>query len=127
MNYLLDTHTVLWFLSNTDKLSKLAYNTICEPSGLNYISIASAWEVAVKVSCDKLQLEGGVSGYLRAADANSFKLMPIKEAYLKHIETLPFYHRDPFDRMLIATAISEDLCLITADKNIHQYDVPWLW
>ena len=92
-----------------------------------YVSIASAWEVAIKVSRKKLDFDGGVSEFLRMIRENRFELLPIKQEYMRIVETLPFLHRDPFDRLLISSAIVEGLTIITADEDIHKYDVRWIW
>ena len=72
-------------------------------------------------------LKGGVDRFLYLIDESGFILLPIKRKHVKIIETLPLLHRDPFDRILIASAMSEDMCLITDDEEIHKYDVPWIW
>jgi PIN domain nuclease of toxin-antitoxin system len=59
--------------------------------------------------------------------SNGFRILPIQEPHLNRLIRLPFLHRDPFDRLLIATAVAEDMTLLSADENIHQYDIPWAW
>jgi len=101
--------------------------TILESANDKFIRIASAWELAIKISLDKLTFEGGMEQFFKVADDNGFELLPIKEKHWKHLENLPLLHRDPFDRILITSAISEGLHLMTADANIPRYDVPWIW
>ena len=127
MRYLLDTHSILWFFDHIEKLSGRILGTILEPANKKYVSIVSAWELAIKTSLGKLTFEGGVENFFILIEENGFELLPIKEEHIKLVETLPFIHRDPFDRMLIASAISEGMNLITADLNIHKYNVSWLW
>jgi len=127
MKYLLDTCTVLWLATNSSKLSDTAKQAIFAPESECFVSIASAWEVAIKFGKGTLHLDGGVSEFFRIIDENGFELLPIKRKHVKMIETLPRLHGDPFDRILIASAMSENMCLITADENIHKYDVPWVW
>jgi len=127
MKLLLDTHVVLWFFNNIENLSKTTLEAILEPTNDKFISIASAWELAIKISLDKLTFEGGIEQFFSVADDNGFALLPIKEKHLKLLENLPLHHRDPFDRILITSAISEGMHLLTADANIHRYDVPWIW
>ena len=127
MRYLLDTHVVIWVAINSSALSKAATQTILSPENKLYISIASAWEVAIKVSKGNLRLDGGVSEFFNIIYQNGFELLPISKDQVKCLETLPFIHRDPFDRLLIATALTENLTIITADENIHKYDVQWIW
>jgi PIN domain nuclease of toxin-antitoxin system len=127
MEYILDTHTVLWLARNAPQLSDKAKQAIFDQESNKFVSIASAWEIAVKVSIGKFILDGGVAEFFRMVDENGFTLLPIKKEHLEITQTLPFFHRDPFDRLLIATAVSENMGLISADENIHLYDVNWIW
>jgi PIN domain nuclease of toxin-antitoxin system len=127
MKLLLDTHTILWFLGDVDKLSKTALSSILNPENEKYVSIASAWELAVKIGLGKLYFEGGVDNFFSTVEENGFEILPVKRNYIKQLEELPFYHRDPFDRMLIASAAVEEMCLISTDKEFMQYSVLTLW
>ena len=122
MKYLLDTHVVLWFFSAAAKLSKAALSIILEPTSYKFVSVVSAWEVAVKISLGKLRFEGGVTNFIQVLDKNGFSLLPLEEKHICLLETLPFHHRDPFDRMLIAAAAYENMTLVTSDANILLYD-----
>ncbi|XID75165.1 type II toxin-antitoxin system VapC family toxin [Alkanindiges sp. WGS2144] len=125
--YLLDTHAVLWMASRPDKLSELAKQAILDHRYDKYVSVASAWEVAIKLSLGKLELSGGVKEFFRICSSNGLAILNIEKAHLQLVETLPFIHRDPFDRLLIATATRENLTLISADSHVNQYAVPCLW
>ena len=125
--FLLDTHTAIWFFNGNDSLSEIAKKTILDTSNVKYLSIASAWELAIKIGIGKLEFKGRVEGFIRLAENNGFTVLPIKTAHLYALETMPMIHRDPFDRLLVATALAEGMRLITADENIAQYDVPQLW
>jgi PIN domain nuclease of toxin-antitoxin system len=92
-----------------------------------YISISSVWEIAIKISIGKLDFAGKAEGFVRLAEKNDITVLPIAVSHLTTYESLPFIHRDPFDRLLIATAIAEQMTLITADENIARYDVPHIW
>ena len=127
MKYLLDTNVVLWFLSGSDKLSKTALGVILEPTSDKFVSIVSAWELAIKISLGKLKFEGGVANFVNVLDENGFSLLPLDENHVCLVETLPFHHYDPFDRMLVAVAKYENLSLIASDDNIHLYDVTCVW
>ena len=127
MKYLLDTHTILWFFDHVDKLSETALKNILDPANDKYVSIISAWELAIKISIGKLKFDGGVKNFFHIINENGFKVHPMKEEYLEKVETLPFIHHDPFDRLIIATAIIEEMSVITADENICKYSVSWLW
>ncbi|MDR2788187.1 MAG: type II toxin-antitoxin system VapC family toxin [Candidatus Accumulibacter sp.] len=123
MNFLLDTHVVLWLAVNSEKLSEAARVAIFDAASKKYVSIVSAWEVAIKLSVQKLQLEGGVAEFFRIVESNGFGLLPLTQAEIERVETLPWRHRDPFDRLLVATAQTHGMTLITADENIPKYDV----
>jgi len=127
MKYLLDTHTLLWVTENSDKLTDTVISIITDPDAIKYISIASAWEVAIKSSTGKLQLHGGLSEFFRMIHTNNANILPINQQYLEKLANLPFIHKDPFDRLLIATALAEDMSILTADENIHKYNVSWIW
>lgn len=123
MRYLLDTHAALWLFEGNEKLSQIARDIIADDENEIHISIASAWEVAIKVSIDKLDFDGGVSEFLSAIHVNNIDLLDVKSEYVKMVEKLPFIHSDPFDRLIISTSILENMIIITVDKNIHKYDV----
>ncbi|MDR0448100.1 MAG: type II toxin-antitoxin system VapC family toxin [Treponema sp.] len=89
MKCLLDTHTVLWFLGDPEKLSRTALGAIIEPANKNYISIVSAWELAIKISLGKLNFEDGIENFFRIIEKNGFEMLPIKEEYFKSLKALP--------------------------------------
>ena len=124
--YLLDTHVVLWIAENSPKISQRARQVLCEDD-LKYVSIASAWEVAIKISKGTLDLIGGLAEFYNIIDYNEFEILPVKKEYLPRLTDMPFIHKDPFDRLLISTALCDDLTIITADENIQRYDVNWVW
>ena len=121
MKFLLDTHIVLWLAENSPKLSDEAKGIILNESNEKYVSIASCWEVSIKLSLGKLELSGGTSEFFRIIRENGFGLLQVVEEYLVILEALPFHHRDPFDRMLAATAITDGLTLLTDDSQLQVY------
>jgi PIN domain nuclease of toxin-antitoxin system len=125
--YLLDTHAAIWFFNGDNALSKTANHIISDHSNPIFLSIVSAWEIAIKISLGKLDFDGKVADFIRIAENNDIVILPIKTASLTVLESLPMTHRDPFDRLLIATAIAEQMTLVTADKNISQYAVNHIW
>ena len=127
MRYLLDTHTALWAFDNKAKLSASVQHIIDDTSAPLHISAASVWEVAIKISIGKLNFEGGTVEFLNKIRQNGIELLSLKDSYLVYVETMPFLHRDPFDRLIIATAVTENLIILTADENIRKYDATWLW
>ena len=125
--YLLDTHTAMWFFDDNAALSSTADRIICNGSNRIYMSIISAWELTIKISLGKLRFPGDVDGFIKTAQSNEITIIPIETTHLSTLKNLPHIHRDPFDRLLIATAISEDMKIITVDDNIMRYDVPIIW
>jgi len=123
----LDTHTAIWFLKDGSALSKAAYDIITEPSNPLYISIASVWELAIKISIGKMNFTGKIPKFVELVEENNITIIPIETYYLPILNILPSIHRDPFDRMLIATAMVENMTLISADKDIARYNVPLVW
>jgi len=124
MKNLLDTHVVLWFL-NGEKMSNHAKE--CIIAHPNYVSVVSLWEVAIKMNIGKYTFDGGFTAFLELIKSNGFEVLPIKDNYMEYLFKLPLIHRDPFDRLIIATALAEGLTLVTADENIKRYDIPWIW
>jgi len=125
--YLLDTHAAIWFFNGSDTLSKTADKIIRDFSNPIFISIVSVWELAIKIGIGKLEFNGKTAGFLRLAEKNDITILPIENSHLAVLEQLPLIHRDPFDRLLVATAISEKMSFISADKNIAQYNVSLIW
>jgi PIN domain nuclease of toxin-antitoxin system len=89
--------------------------------------VASLWEFAIKLSLGKIDFDGGITHLRGLIKQAGFIVLPVSESYLESVITLPFIHRDPFDRLLIATAKTDDMTILTADENIQMYDVSWLW
>lgn len=123
MQYLLDTHTLIWWLANDANLSLDAKNVITDPSNLIFVSAASTWEIAIKKSLGKLESPDDL---LKQIKVNQFKSLPIDLEETLVVETLPTYHQDPFDRILIAQAQFFDLTIITRDRQFEFYDVKLL-
>lgn len=120
MQYLLDTHALIWWLANDANLSLDAKNVITDPRNLIFVSAASTWEIAIKKSLGKLESPDDL---LKQIKVNQFKSLPIDLEETLVVETLPTYHQDPFDRILIAQAQFFDLTIITRDRQFEFYDV----
>jgi len=128
MKVLLDTHTALWMVNEYEKLSPSAKALLLNEDNALFISIASLWEMAIKVSVGKLsELDGGMNVFLSNIEGMPIEILPVTADHVKIIESLAFIHRDPFDRMLIATAISNDMTILTADTDIPKYNVSCIW
>jgi len=125
--YLLDTHAAIWQFNGDTALSDTARQIIRDRSNRAYISIASVWEIAIKINIGKLNFDGNTANFLHLAYLDDITILSVKPNYLLTYETLPIIHRDPFDRILIATAMVEKMTLISADKDIAKYNVPQVW
>jgi len=124
---LLDTHTAIWFFNGSSSLSETAKQAILDPGHQVNVSIVSVWELVVKINVGKLKFSKGVAGFLDLINRNGFQRLSITPKHLLELERLPLYHRDPFDRILIATAISEGMDFITVDENMPQYPLQCVW
>ena len=128
MKLLLDTHTALWLVNDYEKLSPKAETMLLDDTNELYLSIVSVWEVAIKASIGKLsEFKGGVRNFLAKVDAMPIVLLTISPMHVEVVEKMPFLHRDPFDRLLVATAKSEGMVILTADENICKYDISVVW
>lgn len=124
--FLLDTHTFIWFSENAPNLPVTLKEQI-EFADRVYVSIASLWEIAIKISIGKLTLQGDYAGIEAQLPASGILLLPISFADTVRVLDLPFHHRDPFDRILIAQAINYSLALVSRDEVFDAYDVQRLW
>ena len=128
MKILLDTHTALWWVNEYEKLSPEARKILLNDKNTLYISIISVWEIAIKVSIGKLQeFNGGVRLFLSEIENMPVNIIHILPSHVEKVEMLPFVHRDPFDRLLVAVANVEGMTILTADENIHKYDAKSVW
>jgi PIN domain nuclease of toxin-antitoxin system len=128
INRLLDTHTFLWFVLGAPHLSPLALATILDPANVKNVSRASLWELAIKVSLGKIKLNRSFADFIsRGLAMNGFQILEIHTRHLVGIVNLPFHHRDPFDRMLIAQSLEESMPIVSADAAFDAYGVTRLW
>jgi PIN domain nuclease of toxin-antitoxin system len=128
MNVLLDTHAFLWFVWGDPRLSAAARAAISAPANLAWISPASYWEIAVKLSAGKLALSEPYQVFIpREIRQNQFDILHISVEHCSVVATLPFHHRDPFDRLLAAQALVENVPLVSADSVFDAYGVTRLW
>jgi PIN domain nuclease of toxin-antitoxin system len=128
MKCLLDTHTFIWLITEDSKLSSIARNCILDSRTTLYLSSASIWEIVIKCNIGKLRLPGHPQTFItKQLAANFIVELPITFKHAFHLQQLPDYHKDPFDRMLVAQAIFEKLSIITIDPIIAQYPVKTIW
>jgi PIN domain nuclease of toxin-antitoxin system len=125
---LLDTHAFLWFLAGDPRLRAAPRRRIEAKTNEKYLSIASVWEMAIKVSLGKLHLADPLADLVeRGAGENGIALVGISKQHALGVAALPWHHRDPFDRLLVAQAMHEDMALLTADPAFAAYGVRCVW
>jgi PIN domain nuclease of toxin-antitoxin system len=128
MRLLLDTHAFLWWIADDARLSTRARSPIATRRHECFVSIASRWEITIKVSLEKLKLEAPVDRLIPEQLAvNSFSLLSIEFAHVARVARLAFHHRDPFDRLLAGQALIDDLTVVSADPIFRRYGVKRLW
>lgn len=127
MKLLLDTHTFLWWAEQPERLSNSAVTACKDPSNELFLSVASIWEIQVKVQLGKLKLKLPLTDLIREQQRNLIQVITITQSHVFELDQLPPHHRDPFDRILIAQSRVENLILLTADAMIKQYSVQVFW
>lgn len=128
MRALLDTHAFLWWITDDPRLSRKARQIISDGENELFLSAASGWEIAIKAKLGKLQLPDNLEGFIAEQMAlNAIESLPVKMSHVLHVYKFPNYHRDPFDRMLIAQGQLENLPILTVDPQIARYTVKVIW
>ena len=128
MKLLLDTHALLWFLADDPRLSASARTTMEDPANPRLLFPVSLQESAIKVQLDKLRLDEPFAVMFPAQlTLNRIELLPIQVAHIEPLTTLPLHYKDSFDRLIAATALVEDLTLVSADPDFDAYGVTRLW
>ncbi len=127
MRALLDTHAFLWFVTGNSRLSRRAMAFMQDSSNELFISAASVWEMAIKSSLKRLILPLPLKEYMAEKIQSGFRIMAMEWEYIVMVENLPFHHRNPFDRLIIAQAIAENVPVITADPVFKAYGVKLIW
>lgn len=126
--YLLDTGVFLWSMGSADRLSAQAREILAEPNNQLFLSSASSWEISIKWSIGKLRLPEAPSSYVpKRLASQAIQALQITHLHALTTAELPRHHDDPFDRMLIAQAVVEDMILMTADRLFEKYTVQTLW
>lgn len=121
MQFLIDTHTFLWFVSNAKELSKTTKILIEDGNNEIFLSIASLWEISIKTALGKLSIKGKYESVIDDVNDNSIQILPINFAHTVKQNRLPFHHRDPFDRIIVSQAIVENMNFISADAIFDDY------
>lgn len=127
MNYILDTHTLIWFMEGDVFLSANAKRAIEDERNTKYVSIASLWEIAIKISLGKLLLKKPLEEFLNNLSQININILPLKFSHFVRISKLEFIHKDPFDRIIICQSLEENLSIIGKDQNFPAYGVNLFW
>ena len=128
MNLLLDTHAFLWFIANDPRLSRQAHSLIQAPANRRWLSIASLWEMAIKVSLGKLTLAQPFDQFIpRQLQLNQIEVLSIELSHVAAVVAMPFHHRDPFDRLMAAQCQIEGLPIVSADLVFDAYSIRRVW
>lgn len=128
MKLLLDTCAFLWFINGDGRLSQNALQAIQSQGNVRYVSVGSLWEIAIKTGLGKLQLSMTLPELVRDhVNANAMSVLSIKPTNLERQRSLPRHHSDPFDRLLLAQALTDNLTIISGDRHFPQYGVSLIW
>ena len=128
MRILLDTHAFLWWISDAPQLSQKARQIIGNGENALFLSAASGWEIAIKTRLGKLKLPADITSFIaEQLSVNAITPLPIQMKHALHLNSLPDFHRDPFDRMIVAQAQVEGLPVLTADPQLAGYSVQIIW
>ena len=128
MNVLLDTHVLLWYYLDDPRLSAPARAIIQDPATTIFISAASHWEIAIKLSIGKYTLHVPFGTFIQeAVFDNGFRFLPVEPQHSAALIGLPFHHRDPFDRFIVTQAMVEDMPIVSADTILDSYPIRRLW
>lgn len=124
----MDTHALLWLITDDSRLSPKAREAFLDPENRLYFSAAGFWEISIKMSLGKLSLAPGWLETIRdEMAANTIQWLPVEMAHCAELTKLPFHHRDPFDRMLIAQAIVEKMQILSRDRQFADYGIMHAW
>ncbi|MCY3834629.1 MAG: type II toxin-antitoxin system VapC family toxin [Chloroflexi bacterium] len=128
MRYLLDTSSFLWYVSDHQRLSSVATERLNDPVSTIHLSLVSIWEIAIKFNMGKLELPLPFDEFVDTTiHSYSLRLLNIQIPHLRRVARIPLHHRDPFDRMLIAQSLVENIAIITSDAAFDAYPVQRLW
>jgi Uncharacterized protein conserved in bacteria len=128
MRSLLDSHVFVWMHDAPHKLSLKASNEIADPVNQIFLSVVSAWELQIKIKLGKFSFSNSLENVIaQQRKINSLQILPVELSHALYVENLPLHHKDPFDRLLIAQATTENMTLVSADKHFTDYSGALLW
>jgi PIN domain nuclease of toxin-antitoxin system len=128
LKFLLDTHTLLWIINDDPQLPKYVKTIYLDEENLPYLSMASVWELSIKVGLGKLKIPGDLANFVNEhVLGNNIEIFPIQLLHLYQLQHLEYIHKDPFDRLLIAQAIVEQIPIMSADLLFDRYPIKRIW
>ena len=127
MNLLLDTHAFIWFVENDKQMPAKTKAEIEKESNSILVSVASLWEITIKLSLGKLEIKSSLEKIIKEVAENGFELLPILPEHFLALSKLKYYHRDPFDRLIIAQGQFENLLIVSKDVTFDTYKVKRIW
>ena len=127
MNLLIDTHALIWFITDNEKLPLKTKQIIENKDNDIYVSIASYWEIGIKNSIGRLDLNSDLETVFKIIEETGFETLPITTNQILKNSGLAFHHQDPFDRIIIAQAMMEEMTIITKDSQFKNYNIPTIW
>jgi PIN domain nuclease of toxin-antitoxin system len=127
MNLLVDTHALIWFITDNNKLPINTRKFIESNDNDCYVSIATFWEIGIKNSIGRLDLNSDLQKIFQIIEESGFDILPITTSHILQNADLELYHQDPFDRIIIAQAIVEKMTIITIDSEFNKYNIPIMW
>jgi PIN domain nuclease of toxin-antitoxin system len=127
LNIILDTHTLIWFFEGDSNLSENALKAIESRDNKKFVSVASLWEIAIKMSLGKLYLQKSLDLFLEELLESNINILPISQKHILIVRQLEFFHKDPFDRLIIAQGMTEHFQIISKDSNFSLYPIDIRW
>lgn len=127
MRILLDTHAFIWFVEDDEQLPFAVKNKIEDIENEIFLSIASLWEMAIKMQLKKLNISKSIEDVIELTSQNNFQLLPILPSHIVKLSSLSFFHRDPFDRIIIAQGLYENMVIVGRDLVFDDYQVQRIW
>jgi len=128
LKYIIDTHTLLWIIDDNSQLSCNAKELYLDENNEILLSIASLWELAIKVSLKKLIIPGCLADFVKEhITGNNIQILNISLSHIYRLESLQYHHRDPFDRLIISQSIEENIPIISSDNEFDHYEIKRIW
>lgn len=127
MQYLLDTHTIIWYLEQSENLPSKINNLIKDDEKKRAVSIISLYEIALKLNISKLDIGFSVEQISVLVKEANIEILNIEIRYLQHLSANQFHHKDPFDKLILSTAIVDEYILLSKDRQFSNYNIPVLW